>query len=304
MTESGKPVPGEVIHASDIYSKDEVNDLIADKTRSNLLKPILKTTTLNSITATSNGDGTYILNGKAVGDTRFYIREIESNRYKNKKLVGCPSGGSTNSYCFMIDYFNSDNEYQTSAFDSGNGATIADHPKIALYLFIKNNATLNNIVFKPMITDDLSATYDDYVSSDDIKISDVLDYDEIETDVDNTKGKVAGAGSIRELKISKTFLTKNFTAASEDQSRVVFYNIPVQFRIPALLIGNANGTPFLAVCTLFCDEATSTDAVIQHITDHSAITISTTKNQGGTANVTINNVPNWGYYTLSVYYYS
>ncbi len=30
--DSGKPVPNEIIHASDIYSKEEVNNLIMDPT--------------------------------------------------------------------------------------------------------------------------------------------------------------------------------------------------------------------------------------------------------------------------------
>lgn len=126
----------------------------------NLLNATLGTETENGVTCTANGDGTYTVNGTATGNTYFYLsKKIKLN--KSFRVIGCPSGGSTSTYylqCLMQE----DNVWE---IDTGNGVNVTvnevknfDHIAIA----VKKDYTANNIVFKPMLTTDLNATYDDY----------------------------------------------------------------------------------------------------------------------------------------------
>ena len=163
MTESGKPVPNEIIHASDVYSKQEVADLITDKTRSNLLRPILKTASSNGITATNNGDGTFTINGTATGNAVFILAYVD--RMSGCKLIGCPTN---NSGSYLAILRGSIDAWTNVIMDRGDGAEISlDTKRNPVVIGIETGLTVDNVVFKPMITDDLSATYDDFVSYDD-----------------------------------------------------------------------------------------------------------------------------------------
>lgn len=59
----------------------------------NLLNATLQTTTVNGVTCTANGDGTYTLNGTATTITTFDIAQDVS--CSSFRLVGCPVGGSS-----------------------------------------------------------------------------------------------------------------------------------------------------------------------------------------------------------------
>lgn len=56
----------------------------------NLLNATLQTTTVNGVTCTANGDGTYTLNGTATTITTFDIAQDVS--CSSFRLVGCPVG--------------------------------------------------------------------------------------------------------------------------------------------------------------------------------------------------------------------
>nr|DAQ09787.1 MAG TPA: hypothetical protein [Caudoviricetes sp.] len=132
----------------------------------NLLKATLESTTKKGIICTSNGDGTYTLNGTANGggDTTVSFNVgymiAKSGKYM---VVGCPNGGSTEKYNLRVGkdtlpwgtYMNS---------DLGNGCVIdvTENTPISLNLMIKDGYTCNNVLFKPMLTTDLTATYDDF----------------------------------------------------------------------------------------------------------------------------------------------
>lgn len=142
-------------------------------TGKNLLNPYLKkSTTVNGITCVPNGDGTYTLNGTATGKTDFIvftISKISSSSLfgKTLKIVGCPSGGKRESkYAFYLQRQLAPN-YTPIIADEGNGSLsleINDSIDGAWSAWIRINSgyTCNNLVFKPMITTDLSATYDDF----------------------------------------------------------------------------------------------------------------------------------------------
>ena len=131
----------------------------------NLLNPTLKTTTQNGVTCTNNGDGTYTLNGTATQNTTFnvYIREQDWEVGKTYRIIGCPSGGSRNSY-FISPFHGYSSDSLT---DYGNGCTFTVTDDVKSYttiiIFIRQGNTFNNLVFKPMLTTNLSATYDDFV---------------------------------------------------------------------------------------------------------------------------------------------
>ena len=132
----------------------------------NILKPTLQTTTLNGLTCTKNlgadgkPDGTYTVNGTASKKTIFNIvdsKGIELNT-NNAKFIGCPSGGSSSTYSLTL-YDEKNNKWYD---DYGNGRNISDTSKITMYIQIYSGVTVSNIIFKPMITFDTTATYDDY----------------------------------------------------------------------------------------------------------------------------------------------
>ena len=132
----------------------------------NILKPTLQTTTINGLTCTQNlgadgkPDGTYTINGTSSKKTTFYI--VDSNgielNINNAKFIGCPSGGSISTYSLTL-YDAKNNKWYD---DYGDGKNIPDTSKITMYIQIYSGVTVSNIIFKPMITLDTTATYDDY----------------------------------------------------------------------------------------------------------------------------------------------
>ena len=133
----------------------------------NLLNPTLQTTTINGVTCTNNGDGTITLNGTASANATFRVVELKIQEYLGKtlRLVGCPKNGSATTYhMFFTDNQNSN----SSLTDSGEGATKiveqwGSSEYWICYITIVNGVTVSNLVFKPMLTTNLNATYDDFV---------------------------------------------------------------------------------------------------------------------------------------------
>lgn len=142
-------------------------------TGKNLLNPYLKeSTTVNGITCVPNGDGTYTLNGTATKKADFIIftvYKISSSSLfgKTLKMVGCPPGGKTDSKYVLYLQRQLAPNYTPVVVDEGNGSSsleINDSVDGAWSAWIRiyPGYTCNNLVFKPMITTDLSATYDDF----------------------------------------------------------------------------------------------------------------------------------------------
>ena len=132
----------------------------------NLLKPTLQTTTLNGVTCTANGDGTYTLNGTASSQTTFVFTALKaSNLFKNGityKICGCPK--LNNNIWLMIE--NQRSPYTLYATDYGNGGTFTytlNDKTINIFVRMNEGIVLNNVVLKPMITTNLNAIYDDFV---------------------------------------------------------------------------------------------------------------------------------------------
>lgn len=153
------------INASDVAQITQNASDVHDLQLQNLLNVNMSTLSKYGITCTNNGDGTYTFNGTATAETRFTIMSTEE--FANKmpsgeyKLVGCPQGGDyQNKYCIEIWNATSSKGYR----DVGDGIVFlyANGDNIAFHVLVRANTVMNNLVFKPMITRDLTATYNDF----------------------------------------------------------------------------------------------------------------------------------------------
>lgn len=160
---SGTPSPSNV-RAISGHTSVEVGNV-----GKNILDYTYPTTTSSGITCTNNGDGTYTLNGTATANATFILKDkasfsaiYEPHKSNEMKLLGCPSGGSDSTYRLQISRNNG------SLVDTGNGVTIPSNALASstfwnILIVVYSGQTLNNLVFKPMLTKDLSATYSTFV---------------------------------------------------------------------------------------------------------------------------------------------
>ena len=136
----------------------------ADKSQvtTNLLKPTLQTTTSSGVTCTNNGDGTYTLNGTATGENAVFRVNISCIEYgKTYRLVGCPQSGGSGKYGLEAT-----DQTIYGVNDYGDGAIFNPYEtgyEYKILIVVYMNHTANNLVFKPMLTTNLSATYEDFV---------------------------------------------------------------------------------------------------------------------------------------------
>lgn len=137
----------------------------------NYLIPTLQTTTLNGVTCTNNGDGTYTLNGTA--SNTFEVRLADNIYNLKEKYYACITKEIINGFYMALWYSSGVSD---SVFDEKQ-ITITNKTLMSPYLHFNSGTTFDNVVIKPMLTDDLSATYDDFVSYDDslAKYHDVID---------------------------------------------------------------------------------------------------------------------------------
>lgn len=115
----------------------------------NKLKVTATTQTLNGITFTVNDDGTVVANGTATGNaflvlgTADFLRDSPTKTYI---INGCPPGGSGSTYNVDVQ--------GASGADTGAGVLVSySNPEFntSVRIRIYNGATVNNLVFKPMI---------------------------------------------------------------------------------------------------------------------------------------------------------
>lgn len=132
------------------------------KTTNLIPYPYVETTkTVNGVTFTDNGDGSITVNGTATASAAFVIRSEKSplvfNPGKNYYLRGCPSGGSSESgalYALIIQTI----DYANSFFDYGNGKMfIPQNMGYYAYIAVYTGASVNNLVFRPIINEGTTA---------------------------------------------------------------------------------------------------------------------------------------------------
>ena len=178
MDSNGSPMPArDVLQFANSRVKDDATN---DKTivapahgHTNLLNPTLGTTTVNGVTCTNNGDGTYTLNGKFTGSTEYAFNVVPYGssvpiKRGSYKFLGADDASALDSYKLQLVTKNSPSSsvIWRQALKEGLNFNIGtDTASIfAFRIAIQPNApTFNNVIVKPMITTDLSATYDDFV---------------------------------------------------------------------------------------------------------------------------------------------
>lgn len=132
----------------------------------NLLNPTLQTTTSNGVTCTDNEDGTYTLSGtnsSPSANVTFILNLNYSDFPASKvKLVGCPDLGESGKAILQTLY--NETWGTSSLWDTGNGVILENGQKLTkLAILVYPGKNVDDIVFKPMLTTNLDATYDDFV---------------------------------------------------------------------------------------------------------------------------------------------
>lgn len=125
----------------------------------NLLNATLQTTTVNGVTCTNNGDGTYTVNGTASADAFFNAAKgFTFEKDKKYKIVGCPKGGGQ-------DVYRLDGSLNANS-DTGDGKEYTgDGNSRSVRIIVFQGQTANNLLFKPMIVDASlypDTTYNDF----------------------------------------------------------------------------------------------------------------------------------------------
>lgn len=139
---------------------NEIGEKVSDVRKEitvNLLNPTLETTTVNGITCTNNGDGTYTISGTATDQVIF---DIANNVVVQKisVITGC-KGGSPETYAYGV--FDGDN--YSEVYDGENKA-IQSNIYGSVYIVVRRGVTVpDTTIIKPMLTTNFYATYDDFV---------------------------------------------------------------------------------------------------------------------------------------------
>lgn len=130
----------------------------------NLLNPTADTTTINGVTCTKNSDGTYTLTGTATGWVTLDVCTVDVVEGVSYRLVGCPSGGSGTTY--RMGLYTNESSPSSVIQDLGTGRNWVSDRTATLKVRIviqPNYAISGSLVFKLMLTTDLSVSYNDYV---------------------------------------------------------------------------------------------------------------------------------------------
>lgn len=128
------------------------NNNITNNICTNLLKPTLQTTTKNGVTCTNNNDGTYTFIGTTTAETEFTFNTVKL-KYGKYKLLGA------------LGYQRASNNAWVKTLQDGNIFEVdANKPILQIHMHFAQGTTVNNLNKKPMITTNLNATHDDFVS--------------------------------------------------------------------------------------------------------------------------------------------
>ena len=121
---------------------------------------LLVTTTLNGVTCANNGDGTYTLNGTA---TKLIDLDLTTSLTieNGKEYLMCFPSPSSSVKIYLMNGQSPTEAYgsnptQFKYIDKTNSNK-------AVHLVINSGYVCNSLIVKPMITTNLSATYDDFV---------------------------------------------------------------------------------------------------------------------------------------------
>ena len=146
-----------------LVTLDENAELMQANITTNLLKPTLETTTKNGVTCTNNGDGTYTLDGTAViSDSNYNTFSIRINitlQPGTYKIIGTKIKRS-DSY---ITVYTTAWKLIAKEVEYNSSFTLSEETSLNICYYFENGSSFDNVLIKPMLTTNLSATYDDFV---------------------------------------------------------------------------------------------------------------------------------------------
>lgn len=167
----------------------------------NLINCTGKTTTVNGITMTNNGDGTYTVNGTATDDFDVAVVPYTTKQNIYYTLSGCPSGGSETTYYLDPRGYN---------FDTGNGVVIRNpNQDFSNYIriIVKKGTTVTNLLFKPMLNEGQTVQpFEPYTGG---QPSPNPDYPQEVKGVSEISGKIVGSNLINYKKIQNDRIIVN-----------------------------------------------------------------------------------------------
>lgn len=114
----------------------------------NLLPNNATTETISGITFTKNSDGTIIANGTATALITYNLFEniiLDAGTYL---FSGCANGGSSSTYDLRLNSEGQVKDYGNGTMFKISSSTTYERGRIV----VRNGATLNNVIFKPMVT--------------------------------------------------------------------------------------------------------------------------------------------------------
>ncbi len=167
----------------------------------NLINCTGKTTTVNGITMTNNGDGTYTVNGTATDDFDVAVVPYTTKQNTYYTLSGCPSGGSETTYYLDPRGYN---------FDTGNGVVIRNPNQDCsnyIRIIVKKGTTVTNLLFKPMLNEGQTVQpFEPYTGG---QPSPNPDYPQEVKGVSEISGKIVGSNLINYKKIQNDRIIVN-----------------------------------------------------------------------------------------------
>lgn len=128
----------------------------------NLLPNNVTTQNINGVDFTVNKNGTVLVNGTPTANAVLQLNTGITYSAGTYKLSGCPEGGATDTYRLDLMIKNNGN---VPAIDVGKGAefTITEETTFIPRIRIQSGATINNLLFEPMLVSDTSkTTYEQY----------------------------------------------------------------------------------------------------------------------------------------------
>lgn len=118
----------------------------------NEFNPTLATSTQSGVTCTNNNDGTYTLSGTNSGSSTVYF-QLGVISISGTKNMRCLKGSTATSYLTKVNDF---------GYIRKDGVYTFDDATYVLTVKVDIGVTVNSVA-KPMVTDNLNATYDDFV---------------------------------------------------------------------------------------------------------------------------------------------
>lgn len=162
----------------------------------NLLNPTLQTTTQNGVTCTNNGNGTYTLNGTTTAKVVFALQ------WNITLDIGTYVINSINPIRFSIEEIYSPYKTYGSTFTKKIFTMSSKVQNLKACIIIDSGITISNLVFNPMLTTNLNATYDDFVPY-------TGDGDTLTADVASIKKKVDEGGTGGSITVDSTLSTES-----------------------------------------------------------------------------------------------